>query len=240
MRATVLLLLPLALSGGSPSPNTWYLIGHDRRVAALNRSLTPVEQDWFQGVLRSAKLRAPTQIGDWHLSDASAEFNPGKAHSWGREYFGARLRFEYRDAGGREAIVYHFINPVRIHYPEVGWGYYLGFFSYHNKRDTLLDTPALRIFLNGGRLPLESSMVPEADKDLVNNRSTVKVCCYRGKGWTRSEQQDPNETGNIFVDMGLNFREKQWKTEVYGDLSIAVIPRNQDAKGFVLHYLGAE
>ena len=236
----MLLLLPLILSGGSPSPNTWYLFGHDRRVAVLKRSLTPAEHEWLQGVLNSARLNAPSRIGDWRLSDASAEFNAGIPPSWGREYFGARLRFVYRKAEGASAIVYHFINPVRISYPEAGWGYRLGFFAYHNKRDTLVDTSNLRVFLSAGWLPLNSMMLPDADRDFVNSPSMVKVCCYRGKGWTRSEQQDPNEAGNIHVDMGLRFQEKQWKAEVYGDLCIAVVPQNCEPKRFVLTYLGAE
>lgn len=236
----MLFFLPLALSGWSPSPNTWYLFGHDRRAAALKRSLTPAEQEWLQGVLDTTKLKVPSHIGNWRLIDASAAFNPGTPPSWGREYFGARLRFEYTKAGGTSAIVYHFINPVRISYPEVGWGYRLGFFTYHNKRDTLIDTLKLKVFVSAGWLPLNSMMLPDADRDFVNSPSMIKVCCYQGKGWTRTEQADPNKAGNIFVDMGLRFQEKQWKTEVYGDLCVVVIPRDQDPKEFVLHYLGAK
>jgi len=209
-------------------------------MAALKRSLTPAEQEWLQGVLDSARLKAPTQIWAWRLCDTSVVFNPGTPPSWGREYFGARLRFEYRKADGASAIVYHFINPVRISYPEVGWGYYLGFFTYHYKRDTIIDTPNLRVFWKAGWLPLNSMMLPDADRGFVNSPYMTNVCCYRGKGWTRTEQADPNDAGNVFVDMGLRFREKQWKTEVYGDLCIAIVPRGHEPKRFVLRYLGIE
>jgi|GEM_PF-6565609 hypothetical protein len=237
MRKIICFLLPVALLAGGHSSNRWYLFGHDKRKALIEKSISPEEGAWLGSVFEATKRDIPAQIGDWRLNGCSYEFNPKSDSPWIKDVSGARLRFLYSNKSGKKIIIYHFINPVRLSYPEVGWGYYLGFSTYHHKEEEVPNELGWKIFTASGWLPLNSPMIADSDRADVNAKGMARFCCYRGVGWSTTSKTSASDPTTVFVDMGLPFREQGWNKQVYGELCILALPEAVQSSNFVMSYL---
>ena len=230
LRPLLALLISSSLMAKSGESFTYHLFGHDKLVSYLEKVENPRNPNWLKEIQKAILERTPANIGKWNLSESRLEFSKRSNTIWKHDIYGIQMKFIY-SSKEQKILIYHFFNPVHIKYPEMGYGYHVGFSAFQFDNEHVISNDKWKIFKNASWLASNSPSIDDADRNLFSFVNSEIYCCYGGKNWIVNRS-------NSMYHLGLSYRNIEWKNTIYGDICIISMPKDAADKSFVLRYLG--
>jgi hypothetical protein len=187
------------------------------RTTEINRPLTVSEQAWMKGLFE-ARLKVMQSSSDkWTLLQSSYSFVQEGTPATEDKILGLRFRFVFTGVSNKTITLYQFINPIRLHFNEIGIGHY-SFIHYNYPAVFILKSSGAYLFDDRWDVPFLD--LDEADRNFFKNKQVFVANGYIGKSWT-AELGAPGTDFRDRCSFSLEYRPASWRSEDHGEYWLA-------------------
>jgi hypothetical protein len=199
-----------------------------KQAQEINRPLSPPEKEWIDSISNIRMMAVPVQIGPWRLREKGSELAPGADLNHGNLILGYRFRFLYESDHGGQALIFHFINPVRLRYDDIGFGAFT-YYSYFYPERVLFDEPGSYIFTcSKVQGTYELASINEKDAKWVKETNLAEAMAFKGSRWSVHKHGRDDQMHEVSAH--LAFKARDWRRMNYGESWLVLAPSAEDAK----------